>query len=76
MPKEDPAEQHAEHAGGQTLGAWEQNTYNADKSAIAKGGANPVPGATVPFTAAGHARGGQGAKLAEAIRAAVEHAVE
>jgi hypothetical protein len=29
MPKEDPAEQHAEHAGGKTLATWEQNTYNA-----------------------------------------------
>jgi hypothetical protein len=63
MPKEDPAEQRAEHAGGKTLATWEQNTYNADLSAIAKGG-NP----------AGHALGEQGAKLVEGIRAAVDRA--
>jgi hypothetical protein len=67
MPKEDPAEQHAEHAGGKTLATWEQNTYNAALR-------HPLPGATVPLTAAGDARCEHGAKLVAAVRAAVERA--
>ena len=54
--------------------AWEQRTCNADvKRIMAAGGA---PGATVSFTAAGLEHGEVGKKLVEAVRAAVDRAVE
>jgi hypothetical protein len=56
--------------------AWEQRTFNADEARIKAGGPNPVPGATIPLTAAGLECGEVGKKLVEAVRAEVDRATD